>query len=75
MSDASAIDSGQPGSPAQTDVPRANDDVMHVPGEDGLPWFGHAREFLTDPRAMSRRMRETYGPVFRTRFIGQRTVE
>ena len=55
-------------------IPPASDDIRHIPGEDGLPWFGHAREFLKDPRALSRRMRETYGPVFRTRFLGQRTV-
>ncbi len=47
---------------------------MHIPGEDGLPFFGLAKEFLSNPRALSRRMKETYGPVYRTRFLGQRTV-
>ncbi|MEM7611880.1 MAG: cytochrome P450 [Pseudomonadota bacterium] len=54
--------------------PSASDDVMHIPGEDGMPFFGHAREFLTNPRALSRRMAAQYGPVYRTRFLGQRTV-
>lgn len=52
----------------------ASDDVMHIPGEDGLPFFGLAYEFLTKPRKMSQRLRKTYGPVYRTRFLGQRTV-
>ncbi|MEL7310054.1 MAG: cytochrome P450 [Pseudomonadota bacterium] len=60
----------QPGGPAM----RASDDVMHIPGEDGVPFFGLAREFLTDPRSMAHRMRDTYGPVYRIRFLGQRTV-
>ncbi|MEO0365845.1 MAG: cytochrome P450 [Pseudomonadota bacterium] len=54
--------------------PRASDDVLHIPGEDGLPFFGMARQFLVDPRGMSHRMRTTYGPVYRLRFLGQRTV-
>ncbi|MEL6368295.1 MAG: cytochrome P450 [Pseudomonadota bacterium] len=53
---------------------RASDNVMHIPGEDGVPFFGLAYEFLTDPRGMSRRMRDTYGAAYRIRFLGQRTV-
>ncbi|MEO0996910.1 MAG: cytochrome P450 [Pseudomonadota bacterium] len=45
--------------------------LAHIPGESGLPWFGNAREFLTDARALARRMRTTYGPVSRGRFLGQ----
>lgn len=77
MRDAGTIDTttqGNAGTSGKSAIPQASDDIKHIPGEDGLPWFGHAREFLSDPRAMSRRMRETYGPVFRTRFLGQRTV-
>lgn len=54
--------------------PPANEDVRHIPGEDGLPWFGNAFEFLRDPRAMRRRLRETYGPVSRTKFLGETSV-
>jgi cytochrome P450 len=54
--------------------PRANRRLDHIPGEDGLPWLGQAVEFLKNPRAMSRRMRERYGPVYRTAFVGQRGV-
>ncbi|MFK8053136.1 MAG: cytochrome P450 [Woeseiaceae bacterium] len=57
-----------------TEIPAADSDVSHIPGEDGLPYFGVAKEFLTDPRALNRRMRRQYGPVFRTKFLGQRTV-
>lgn len=59
---------------SMNEVPQADDDVMHIPGENGAPYFGLAREFLASPRALNKRMRETYGPVFRTRFLGQYTV-
>lgn len=50
---------------------RANRDLREIPGEDGLPWLGHAFELMKDPRALSRRMLEQYGPVYRTAFVGQ----
>ncbi|MEN7344206.1 MAG: cytochrome P450 [Pseudomonadota bacterium] len=56
------------------DVPGANNQVTDIPGEDGLPYFGVAREFLTRPREMGKRMRAAYGSVYRTRFLGQRSV-
>ena len=54
--------------------PTASDDVLHIPGEDGLPFFGVAYEFLTNPRGLSRRMSAQYGRAYRIRFLGQRTV-
>lgn len=58
---------------AQQKAP-ANNDLGHIPGEDGLPWVGHGFELLKDARALSRRMRETYGPVYRTKMAGQSSV-
>ncbi|MEM7762874.1 MAG: cytochrome P450 [Pseudomonadota bacterium] len=57
-----------------SDIPVADNSVLHIPGVDGLPYFGVAREFLANPRALNRRLKATYGPVYRTRFLGQRTV-
>ena len=51
--------------------PRANRALLDIPGEGGLPWIGHGLELLKDPRALSRRMLEQYGPVYRTAFVGQ----
>ena len=49
----------------------ANRDLREIPGEDGLPWLGHALDLMKNPRALSRRMFEQYGPVYRTAFVGQ----
>ena len=54
--------------------PTASDDVLHIPGEDGLPFFGVAYEFLANPRGLSRRMSAQYGRAYRIRFLGQRSV-
>ncbi|MEM8548377.1 MAG: cytochrome P450, partial [Pseudomonadota bacterium] len=52
----------------------ANDAVSHIPGEAGMPFFGHLFELLRDHRAMRRRMIERYGPVFKTRALGQWSI-
>ncbi len=52
----------------------ANNDLTHIPGEDGLPWLGLAIPFIRDARGLSARLRETYGPVYRSRMFGQASV-
>lgn len=37
-----------------------------IPGERGLPLIGHTLEVIKDPVAFGKRMREKYGPVYRT---------
>jgi cytochrome P450 len=46
------------------------DDLSHIPGEQGPPVIGNTLKLLADPDAFSRRMFETYGPVFRNRAFG-----
>ncbi|MEO0576374.1 MAG: cytochrome P450 [Pseudomonadota bacterium] len=53
---------------------RATSDVMHIPGEGGLPVLGLLPELLRDPRGLRSRMQREYGPVFRSRALGQWTV-
>jgi cytochrome P450 len=58
-------------------LPRAagqGDDLAHIPGEDGKPFFGTTLEQLRNPHAFARRMHARYGPVFRIRSFGGRTV-
>jgi cytochrome P450 len=45
-----------------------------IPGEDGLPLVGNTLKMLKDPGAFGRRMIATYGPVYRNRAFGGRTV-
>ncbi|MFM7027129.1 MAG: cytochrome P450 [Chakrabartia sp.] len=45
-----------------------------IPGTDGLPLVGTTFEQLKDPHAFTRKMAATYGPIYRTRSFGGRTV-
>ena len=45
-----------------------------IPGEDGWPVVGTTLKVLADPVGFGRRMRETYGPVYRTNSFGGRSV-
>lgn len=46
----------------------------HIPGDDGWPLVGTTFKQLADPIGFNRRMRETYGPVFRMNSFGSRSV-
>ena len=48
--------------------------IDHIPGEDGWPVIGTTLAVLADPPGFTRRMYETYGPVFRANSFGGRTV-
>ena len=49
----------------QTDASR-KPSVFDIPGETGLPVFGHTFRILKDPVALGRHMRSKYGDVYRT---------
>jgi cytochrome P450 len=46
----------------------------HIPGHDGRPFVGSTLDQLRDPHAFTRRMHAEYGPVYRIRSFGGRTV-
>ncbi len=53
-------------------LPRsATDDI---PGDDGWPLVGTTFEQLRDPHAFTRKMAATYGPVYRSRSFGGRSI-
>lgn len=54
-------------------LPRSATDT--IPGTDGLPLVGTTFEQLKDPHAFTRKMAATYGPVYRTRSFGGRSVQ
>jgi cytochrome P450 len=45
-------------------------DIAHIPGEGGLPVIGNTLRMLADPHAFTRRMVDTYGPVYRNKAFG-----
>lgn len=46
----------------------------HIPGEDGWPIIGNTLNVLKDPLAAADRMYKAYGPVYRSRVFGFRSV-
>lgn len=50
------------------------DALRHIPGTEGWPWVGHRFQFLADPLGFAQRQLATHGPVFRTRFLFERSV-
>jgi hypothetical protein len=50
------------------------DSLDHIPGDDGWPIVGTTFKQLADPIGFNRRMRETYGQVFRMNSFGARSV-
>jgi len=50
------------------------DRLAHIPGEPGWPVFGNTFENVRDPRAYTRRMLDSYGPVYRHRTFFQEQV-
>jgi cytochrome P450 len=46
----------------------------HIPGEDGWPIVGNTLSVLRDPLAAANAMYRRYGPVYRSRLFGYRSV-
>ncbi len=46
----------------------------HIPGEDGWPLVHRAFEVLADPKGFVEQMGRRYGPVYRTRALGDWNV-
>ena len=49
-------------------------ELSHIPGEDGWPLVGNTFRLLADPKGEVERHAARYGPVYRTRAFGLRTV-
>lgn len=45
--------------------------LAHIPGDEGWPIVGRTLEILADPKGEVERMAARYGPVFRTRVLGE----
>ncbi|MDZ7785291.1 MAG: cytochrome P450 [Halioglobus sp.] len=53
---------------------RPNPNLDHIPGDYGLPVIGHTFGFLRNSHKLGRQMAQTYGPVFRSSALFQRSV-
>ena len=48
--------------------------LAHIPGEEGWPIIGRTLAILADPKGEVERMARTYGPVYRSRVLGETSV-
>jgi cytochrome P450 len=48
--------------------------LAHIPGTDGWPLFGNTLQLLADPKGTVERFASKYGPVYRTRAFGRRSI-
>ena len=53
---------------------RKGNPIDHLPGEDGWPIIGNTLKVLKDPVGSAEAMYHKYGPVFRNRVFGYRSV-
>lgn len=59
--------------PAFTFPPKASS-LRHIPGEEGWPFIGRTLNVLADPKGEVERMAAKYGPVYRSRVLGETSV-
>jgi cytochrome P450 len=48
--------------------------LAHIPGEEGWPIVGRTLQILADPKGEVERMAAKYGPVYRSRVLGETSV-
>lgn len=48
--------------------------LAHIPGEEGWPVIGRTLSVLADPKGEVERMAATYGPVYRSRVLGETSI-
>jgi len=48
--------------------------LAHIPGDEGWPIIGRTFSILADPRGEVERMAATYGPVYRSRVLGETSL-
>jgi len=55
-------------------VPPKRSALSHIPGDEGWPIVGRTFQVLADPKGEVERMAATYGPVYRSRVLGETSV-
>jgi cytochrome P450 len=62
-----------PESPMAT-TPPPRKALAHIPGEEGWPLVGRTLHILADPKGEVERMAASYGPVYRSRVLGETSI-
>src|SRR3954470_1323606 len=61
-------------SPAITVNPPKRKLLAHIPGDEGWPVIGRTLAILADPKGEVERMAAKYGPVYRSRVLGETSI-
>jgi cytochrome P450 len=61
-------------SPAITLKAPKRDRLAHIPGDEGWPVVGRTLAILADPKGEVERMAAKYGPVYRSRVLGETSI-
>jgi cytochrome P450 len=48
--------------------------LSHIPGDEGWPVIGRTLSVLADPKGEVERMAAKYGPIYRTRILGETSI-
>lgn len=48
--------------------------LAHIPGDEGWPVIGRTLEVLADPKGQVEKMAAAYGPVYRSRVLGETSI-
>ena len=48
--------------------------LAHIPGDEGWPIIGRTLEVLADPKGQVEKMAAAYGPVYRSRVLGETSI-
>src|SRR3954447_12517438 len=59
---------------AVTWTPPKRNSLTHIPGDEGWPLIGKTLEVLADPKGQVERMHAKYGPVYRSRVLGETSI-
>jgi cytochrome P450 len=60
--------------PAMTLDPPKRQLLAHVPGDEGWPVIGRTLQVLADPKGEVERMAAKYGPIYRSRVLGETSI-
>jgi cytochrome P450 len=60
--------------PPMVTTPPPRRALAHIPGEEGWPLVGRTLHILADPKGEVERMAATYGPVYRSRVLGETSI-
>jgi cytochrome P450 len=70
----SVLSEGHAASGAPPLKPVKRSALAHIPGDEGKPFIGRTLDILADPKGEVERMAARFGPVYRSRVLGETSI-